>query len=1024
VEKLAPEDFAEFFHSVHHPHAAFEWQKRLAREVLQDRGGWPDVIRVPTACGKTSVLDLAVFQLAMQAELDPSQRTAARRICFVVDRRLVVDEVTDHAKLIRAAVCAAAKGQRVGSVLKEVAERLAMLAAEPGELLRVVRLRGSVYRDDGWAADPLTPTIIVSTVDQVGSRLLFRGYGVGPRSSPVHAGLLAFDTRIILDEAHLSTVFASMVNRVRQYQTWATRAPVSPGRAVSIVRMSATSAASDFELLDVERRDSRLRPRLDAHKLAELVEVKVESITATTRKQQPQNARKQEKKNSEELVGKLVERARGLAGFGGASPSEAPGVIGVVVNRVATARLVFESLKEVKTGEPEHDAILLTGRIRPFDRDRLLDEWLPRIKAGRQKEPGKPLFVVATQTVEVGANLDFGALVTEAAPLDALRQRFGRLDRLGDRHNRNLPSFASVVIRSDLSKNSETDPIYGSAIADTWKLLSGKNVRNKAKQVDFGVNDLDSRLNKIGDLTRVFAPQPDAPLLFPAHLDAWVQTNPEPEPDPDVAPFLHGPDGSADVLIVWRADLNDRNKHLWKKIVALMPPRTREALPVPIYEAQRWLCNEAAGEIADIEGRDIEQESGQWNRDRPRLEALRWRGPKDPSTALVDPSAIRPGDTIVVPASYGGNDPFGWKPSSRHSLADVAEACLAQLIASYPDDAFRRPLLRFRLHPDLIPDLIKDGDVTVQSRARKLVGAAISEATHEAQDHWPAARKALLAINESVQDAARRSAIGALLEADPRPRTHPYPDHKGLTLSAYVSVALAGDQAAAPEEFEDEEPADDEASLGAKGHPVTLSKHTQAVEDMSVVFAERCGLSQFKDLIRIAAHWHDQGKRDQRFQAWLRGSEIAALGAEEPLAKSGRDPNDWGSSDAFDYPRGSRHEFVSVRLFEQENPTGDADADLIKLLIGTHHGNGRGFATVVIDKRPVDVTRLHNGRTLSVSSDHGLYRVDSGWTDLFWRMVRCYGWWGIAYLEAIIITADRLVSAREASKGRRKGAPA
>src|SRR5690606_41429465 len=41
--------------------------------------------------------------------------------------------------------------------------------------------------------------------------------------------------------------------------------------------------------------------------------------------------------------------------------------------------------------------MLLTGRIRPVDRDYLLLEWYDRIKAGRLREPDEPVFVVATQ---------------------------------------------------------------------------------------------------------------------------------------------------------------------------------------------------------------------------------------------------------------------------------------------------------------------------------------------------------------------------------------------------------------------------------------------------------------------------------------------------------------------------------------------------------------------------------------------------------------------------------------------------
>src|SRR5207248_6777411 len=93
----------------------------------------------------------------------------------------------------------------------------------------------------------------------------------------------------------------------------------------------------------------------------------------------------------------------------------------------------------------------------------------------------------------------------------------------------------------------------------TWKWLNkmGPKRKGQPKQIDFGINHLDPKLPKSADeLGPMLASQPEGPLLFPAHLDTWVQTNPVPDPDPDVGPFLHGSaEAAADVRVIWCADL-------------------------------------------------------------------------------------------------------------------------------------------------------------------------------------------------------------------------------------------------------------------------------------------------------------------------------------------------------------------------------------------------------------------------------------------------------------------------------------
>src|SRR5690606_26418500 len=105
----------------------------------------------------------------------------------------IVDEAYIRARHIAARLSSASDG-----VLAEVSESLRRLAGGDDAPLAVFQLRGGVYRDDAWARSPAQPTVICSTVDQIGSRLLFRSYGASPYAWPLHAGLTANDALVLL----------------------------------------------------------------------------------------------------------------------------------------------------------------------------------------------------------------------------------------------------------------------------------------------------------------------------------------------------------------------------------------------------------------------------------------------------------------------------------------------------------------------------------------------------------------------------------------------------------------------------------------------------------------------------------------------------------------------------------------------------------------------------------------------------------------------------------------------------------
>jgi CRISPR-associated endonuclease/helicase Cas3 len=977
VSELTASRFEEFFRALHRQdRSPFPWQKRLAERACS--GTWPRVIALPTAAGKTTCIDIALFALACQA--GKQERIAPRRIFFVVDRRVIVDQAFEHACKI---------GKRLeesdAPILREVAQRLRGLGCSDRPL-DCFQLRGGIYRDDAWARTPLQPTVIASTVDQIGSRLLYRGYGLRTGlARPIHAALAANDSLILLDEAHCSVPFSQTAEWVQLYRRWAETAISSP---FHFVQMTATFKGDipDTAILadnEDDRNDLVLGKRIDAKKPTRLV---------VAEKAKGKDWRKH-------LVAELVNQAEGLM----EDPVRA---VGIIVNRVATAR---ETSRILANRNSEADVVLLTGRMRPLDRDRVVARWLRQLEVGSTSSLERPVFVVATQCLEVGADLDFHALVSECASLDALRQRFGRLNRVAARD----VAPGVVVVRADQvapeDKEEEQDPVYGNSLAHTWEWL---HEQAKEQVIDMGTGALRERLEALDSDRRaaMMAPSLDAPVLFPAHLDCWVQTAPSPQPDPDPAVFLHGPQsGIPDVQVVWRTDLPlDGSEDDWKQIVSLCPPSSSEAMPVPLPAFRSWLGGkEGITDGSDVEGIPGEIE-GEAQGD-PSRRVLRWSGPDADATALIDweilksrKEEIRPGDTLVIPASERGWEVLGDIPQGEHSWLDLGDQAYLR----------SRDLALLRLTPRVLEEWPAELRTTALS---ELLTSPTFEEDEGERDQRLTDVLGELAGNALAPDWLQLAAKSLGRAQERLVEGHP--------AGGWV---IRGKRRLHPKRpvtaFTDEDDSASElAGVGSGGVP--LARHCQEVEGLARKLAAGCGLPEsIIETIGWAARWHDLGKADRRFQAWLRCLPRRAIRPDSPLwAKSEKAPSSARGREharqQSGYPRGGRHELLSVRLAESRLGTlpSAIDRDLLLHLIVSHHGHGRPFAPVVDDPAPEAVAEFcHLGERFSANSTAThLERLESGVAERFWKLVRRYGWWGLAYLETILRLADHRQSERE-----------
>ncbi len=539
----------------------YPWQCKLFELFLS--GTIPPNIDLPTGSGKTSIMSIWLLALARQAQR-PRDVSLPRRLVWVVDRRVVVDQATEEAGEIRKRLADVSEGSQLQEVRDSL--RKISLGRENAEVIAISTLRGEKEDNREWSDDPSRPAIIVGTVDKIGSSLLFSGYGNGLYFRAQHAGLLGQDALIVNDEAHLTPAFAALLSGIE-------RAQQKPVKSFRTIRLSATHTQSTVrwpQSLDDDCTDKHFRDIFEAEK-----QLQLHTVPASRRES------------------KMIELA---IEFG-------PARTLIFVQKPENARKIAAEL--TKKGASQERILTLTGTMRGFERDQMVEGDVFKVFANRER-PTESCWIVATSAGEVGVNISADRLITEVAKLDHLLQRFGRLNRFGETTGR-----AHVVLTQAEEEDEDNKSILEFLCAD----LPKTGAINISPAALFGRPLPEAGCTK----------PPLQAMLHDWLIDVWSQTSLGAHPArPQVDPWLHGKqDNYPETYLAWRKDVfdlvrgdidaSDREEILEKyRLLAheqlREPTRTLveklEQLEIPADRDSRILCRKADASVKVLDLRE------------------------------------------------------------------------------------------------------------------------------------------------------------------------------------------------------------------------------------------------------------------------------------------------------------------------------------------------------------------------------------------------------------------------------------
>jgi CRISPR-associated endonuclease/helicase Cas3 len=166
----------------------------------------------------------------------------------------------------------------------------------------------------------------------------------------------------------------------------------------------------------------------------------------------------------------------------------------IICNTIKTAQNIY---RQIRQNHPDIEKMLLHRSFKRSDRYQKELDLLGIDESGQSTKTfntaNKACVAVTTQVVEVSMDINFDLLITEAAPLDALLQRFGRINR----YITNTKTIKPVYVIKPAANGSHHYPYDAAIIKASFdvlphnKILHTKHIQKMLDKVSPKIEEID-----------------------------------------------------------------------------------------------------------------------------------------------------------------------------------------------------------------------------------------------------------------------------------------------------------------------------------------------------------------------------------------------------------------------------------------------------------------------------------------------------------------------------------------------------